>query len=561
MRKINKTILCIVFMSLVNQLFAQIPYDVDAKKGKIVYFSDGNGGDIDDVGANAFTLYTLSRLNLQEKVGLYVYSDKFGAKNSNNNHEKTNKITVDKAISSWGFNSAIFKEGDDYFNHRTPIVNKLVELIDNTSENNPLYIVFAGEGGYSYTYEAFEEASANKLKNVTLISHSLFNEAANDDRDKKDGNSDNKIKLNGRSIPLYSYIDLENDFETATYYGHRQVLDQNGKGASKIEGFASNSLGNTQRWLPWNWLNTGEVSNVDTKFIYQQMQKTIALPNKTKVGKADISDFGMVWFMLTGNKKGNPYELKEFFKTGLIPKPFYLLTASDVNGSQRKLSSNYVFQETDFFTERNTNGKLKPGLVVDSNMVGNNEAKAFVKWFKIPTDVDGEYLIVNGATGLALISPEGNKVKSANIYDDTAVWTLNNSVLTNKATGKEIKPQSDIIGSEIEQTNNGVGNMFQWNFLKTELKENTTVGNLSQKDVLKDKIKIYINDTQSLLFFEGEFKSNYTVSILTITGKVILQHQFKNTNSNSIDVSDLSRGCYIFKVMDRQVSTSLKFLK
>lgn len=584
MKKITRLAVCAILACTTGKMFAQIPYDVANKKGRIIYFSDGNGGDIDDVGANAFTLLTLNKAGLKNKLKLFVYTDKFQANNSFGNHERVNRETIDRFINTLNYNSNVFKQGDHYAQHRTPIVNKIKSEVRLSTAANPLYIIFAGEGGYSYTHEAFDELTQNqknnKLRHVTLISHSLFNEDAFEDRDNNVGSrildeifpnnpnyNDNTINLGGNSIPLFSWRDLERDYGQAKYFGHRDVLDQNGRGASAINGFATDALGTTQRWVPWAWMESGNASDNNTRFALDQMQERIVFnPDKIKNGKADISDFGMVWFMLTGNKKGNPYELRDFFRTGNLPKPFFITNQADPAGNKRKLGSNFELKPSDFATVRSTNGKMLKDRKGTMKMLGSAQQGSKVKWFKVPTDKANEFFIAHAQTGLVLVSQPGNVVQISNVDNDSAIWTqANNSIITNKGTGKEFRPN----GNNITQVANGTGNRFKWAFTQTNAGLNAPIANnkLETIDFVSannvDAFKVYPNPATSEISFTGVENGTYQVNIFSMLGAVVktITVTVLNGVSSPISIESLEAGVLVLKVENELVSKSIRFIK
>lgn len=72
------------------------------------------------------------------------------------------------------------------------------------------------------------------------------------------------------------------------------------------------------------------------------------------------------------------------------------------------------------------------------------------------------------------------------------------------------------------------------------------------------KVKIYPNPTSNTLYISSENTVIETISIYSITGKKV----FKSTNeSNSIDVSSLSKGMYFIEISSANGKSVKKFIK
>lgn len=464
MNKKSQILVLIFFIFIGTGLFSQIPY----QKGRIIYFSDGNGSDIDDIGSNGLTLTTLSKLGLQNKLKLFVYADYFWESGSTD-HKAKNLETVNKAKSDWGYSSqTLFISGDNYNKQHGVIVNKIKTLIDTSSEADPLYLIFAGTGGFSYTYKAFEEVKdKEKLSYVTIISHSPVNENVGRDRDVRGGSSNDGL---WEGLPAYGYDDVQKDFNQPTYIGHQQLLIQNGDARSAIDALNCNRFrlegtnNYNDKWIPFNWMKLTS----PTTFVLNQMKKKIRVKGKGKAGKADVSDFGMIWYLLTGNIKGNPYEVRDFYSSGSLPKPFYI--SNRVTG--KRISSNFTLNKSNF-TEDARPGHLKKNTsrsVVSVSALVHNLG---TQWFKVPapnpvTENENDFILVNAKTGLALnISNEINstKLRAINLYEEKegSTWYQQSSnplIITNRSTGKQFC-QKNNNNTEILETEK----LEEWNLV------------------------------------------------------------------------------------------------
>jgi hypothetical protein len=70
-------------------------------------------------------------------------------------------------------------------------------------------------------------------------------------------------------------------------------------------------------------------------------------------------------------------------------------------------------------------------------------------------------------------------------------------------------------------------------------------------------IRIYPSPANKLLFIEGMTK-NATVSIFSLSGEMVLNKVLRN---NQLDVSDLSKGIYIIRVLENSGITTKNFVK
>jgi hypothetical protein len=63
------------------------------------------------------------------------------------------------------------------------------------------------------------------------------------------------------------------------------------------------------------------------------------------------------------------------------------------------------------------------------------------------------------------------------------------------------------------------------------------------------------------LFFEAKIVKNAEYQILDLTGKLVQQGILIDTEaSQPIDISELSKGCYLFKIEGQPLQSSSKFV-
>jgi hypothetical protein len=75
------------------------------------------------------------------------------------------------------------------------------------------------------------------------------------------------------------------------------------------------------------------------------------------------------------------------------------------------------------------------------------------------------------------------------------------------------------------------------------------------------KFKLFPNPSNGLLFLEAKNLKNAEYQILDLTGKLLVKGQLINSESiQPIDISGLSKGCYLFKIEGQPLQSSSKFV-
>jgi hypothetical protein len=156
--------------------------------GRIMINSDGNEHDHDDWSATALSLAILGATRMQDKLALYVYSDHIWG--SNKGRPITNGLTSYEQMresalggQKWfGFDKTKFICAVD---NAELAYNAICAEINESSPDNPLFIIEAGP--MQVVGEAISRANIDKLKYVTLITHSNWN---NEHSNKPEGKWD-----------------------------------------------------------------------------------------------------------------------------------------------------------------------------------------------------------------------------------------------------------------------------------------------------------------------------------------------------------------------------------
>lgn len=233
---------------------------------KIVFNFDGNNNDVDDIGAMPMAGLLASSAEIENKITFFY----------NNNLSETNEdFKVDKMRSSAAMVEKLGIDTVDYQQNIDAATDKLINIFNSGQK------VLVIEGGpMEATYRALDETSDNNLKNLTLLSHSSWNET----RD---------VITRPGVTEARTWDDIKENFPEVNTI---QIADQNGDDYSGDEGFYSDD---------WNWLDSKDDS------VYKDARERMEDSGK----KNDLSDAGMLFYALTGQEYGNPWNAKSFLET------------------------------------------------------------------------------------------------------------------------------------------------------------------------------------------------------------------------------------------------------
>ncbi len=231
--------------------------------GRLAYIADGNYRDSDDIAAIPISLAILRAMGLEEKLVHYSHScDLVPSARGGAYRETELQISCDGTAERWGgfdhikFLNAI-KETD-------ATVNDLVKHIDNSTAEDPLWIIEAGEP--DVIVMALKKSQQDKRKFVHVITHHPNNDK---------GNTFNLEDVHPLGVPKDNI--------------HR-IPDQN----TLLRGDLS----------AMNWARDHKDDRM--KWLYDRVvaSQTPQMDYPAIVGKADISDAGMAWWWSTWDGQG-----------------------------------------------------------------------------------------------------------------------------------------------------------------------------------------------------------------------------------------------------------------
>lgn len=244
--------------------------------GRVAYSADGNFHDRDDIGASPLALAILEHAGMKNKLVHFGYNSHIWETDASQRRDHT--ASVVGARDRFGFNRAVFF---DILADKNRAYDDLAQEINKSNGANPLYILVAGP--YEHVCQAIKRSRQEPRKHVTVINH-------------------------GDSNPIHQHNGSCTAAQTAKLgVRYVDIINQNGYGP---DGSKYNDLGFANFYDSWEWLKNH--NNADLRWIYSRMK--VGFP-----GKADVSDAGMMWYLVTGgprsngDQRGNPEDLRRFF--------------------------------------------------------------------------------------------------------------------------------------------------------------------------------------------------------------------------------------------------------
>ena len=286
----------------------------DAKKpGRIAYTADGNAHDQDDWAATPGSLSILAAAGLQDALVHYDYNDNTADHTGVFPMSFTQKMrdSVTNAIYFFGYDvkDTVGKTTDSIFYdvslYEQNAIDHLASEIEKSTEDDPLYIILGGPA--EIVYQAMEKAEKGK-DHIMVISHSQWNEWAEADgtwckRGLKDGL--HTLEQCGISTDNGNLIRIPD-----------QNAITNGDEKTPMLCITSDKTKEVQTQEDFNklyaeaqWMN--EVENPGLNYIYERLVDMTKEEDDTD--KCDMSDAGMMLYLLDGLQKNNYATLKDWY--------------------------------------------------------------------------------------------------------------------------------------------------------------------------------------------------------------------------------------------------------
>lgn len=288
-----------MFMTAVGNIYAQEP--VWQGSGRIVISSDGNEHDDDDWAATPLSLAMIAAKGLQDKLVLYTYSDHIWGSNQDRPDKHGKSAYEHMRASALGsrdwfcFNNTRFVCAVD---NAEVAYNAMRDVINESSADDPLFIIAAGP--MQVIGEGMNRADKDRLKYVTVISHSKWNNRHSDNPDVSKG---------WDAHSGWTWDEMKMAFSTPDECGARfiQIADQNGgddfKGLfcakEEYDWIKTSPSRNNPLYKPGAW-----------DFLYDRISTCI----KKRGTCFDPSDAGMIIYLFTGIDKTDPSMAKDIME-------------------------------------------------------------------------------------------------------------------------------------------------------------------------------------------------------------------------------------------------------
>ena len=244
--------------------------------GQVVFHFDGNNNDPDDIAAMPVAALLVKAAGIEDKT-TFLYG--------NNLAERNESALLSKMNSAAGFSTKLGIDTSSYQGNTQATKAKLVALF-NSGEK-----VLIIEGGpMEATYQALESTQPANLSNITMLSHSTWNQ-------------ERSVLHNTPSDPSTSaartWDDIAQDFPAVQQL---TVQDQN-DGNNNTRGFHNST---------WSWLDAA--THPDFQEARGIMNTAQGLKNWNPQAQNDPSDAGMLFYALTGMPDGTALDAKSFLE-------------------------------------------------------------------------------------------------------------------------------------------------------------------------------------------------------------------------------------------------------
>ncbi|MEM9418626.1 MAG: hypothetical protein AAGA25_06150 [Planctomycetota bacterium] len=257
--------------------------------GRLAIMVDGNFRDADDVAATPVTLAMLISQGHADRLVHYSHScdlrkrknDAEGVGPQGLTRQQAMQDNCDGTAALWGG----FPHSDTFFNcitQQQETIDDLTRCINDSSAEDPLWFILAGEP--DLLYRALVAAEPAKRQFVYVITHHPANHRG-DDYDYRGDYTSAPPKPKDRWV-----VNIEGVSPEMTYF----IGNQNKNLYRKLD--------------TWSWARDHEDPRIN--WLYERIELSQRADAQGKsiwgyhgiVGKADVSDAGMVWYWTSGLK-------------------------------------------------------------------------------------------------------------------------------------------------------------------------------------------------------------------------------------------------------------------
>lgn len=263
---------------------------------RVAVSADGNFSDEDDIGATPMSLALLAYAGVMDRLVYYGYRSHVWQpermsviRYKGRSQDVRMRAAVSEGIPVFGLAPTLFVDEKAHYDttgqEQQP---ELIAAINASSADSALWIV--GAGPMQTIYASMEGADRASLKYVNLISHSRWNNVhAEGHRGGVSWEEVKRLVIESGGRVYYGGTTCPGCIRPTVGEPH----DQN-----KLLNFraADDPL------AVWTWLR--DSSDPRLNFVFDKIEDS-------RVG--DVSDAGMVYYLLTGDEDADPVKLKSFF--------------------------------------------------------------------------------------------------------------------------------------------------------------------------------------------------------------------------------------------------------
>ena len=240
--------------------------------------------DEDDWGATPATMAMIAKLKLSDKLVHFSYNN-FMEANVGPDSENIMDIGVQAGIQRLRLNPNVFF---DVTKKEKEAIESLTAELSKSTKEDPLYFIHMGPSEFFYqcVKRCVDQGHGAALEHVFVVSHSGYN--------------DNHLRR-----PYHHTMQQAIDYSKGLIH-YKRIKDQNAS-------WDPNTLWNSGKdFSVWYWMRDSKDPNI--QWLYERL-----LQNRK--GVADISDAGMLYYLLVGDENGSPSKFKAFLGDEIVPNP------------------------------------------------------------------------------------------------------------------------------------------------------------------------------------------------------------------------------------------------
>jgi hypothetical protein len=394
--------LCVVFAPPAPGQNA--PFDGKSFRGRIAWSADGNFNDEDDWAASPVALAIFAEFGVKDRLVHFDYNSILT--DTNPEWEKIHETSVLGAAERYGFPKSVFH---DCRKDLDAAVESLRKAVDASSADDPLYFIIAGP--MEVAHLALQKADPAKRGFVTALSHSRWN----DGYDTKSTFRHTKRSVIPQGVRWVQITD-QNRLLTTSPYG-RPAKDE--------------------EWPAWFWMRDSDDPKV--RFLWERMRVTT---------RADCSDAGMAYFLMTGDEEVAIAKLKRLLDDNVVPAPVGHRRQVRLEAENFARLNGY---EVDYRNDREASHRLS---VRPAGAAGGSIATPFYEPYVAPRgryDVEVRYLEQRGGRGRIWLSVNG--ARKGDAWDASASegkWKTQTIPAVDLALGDEIRVDVEAGGKSLK---------------------------------------------------------------------------------------------------------------